>query len=322
MYATKQDDAPDCRDWSKESGDNAVDVKQLRYFLKIVEAGSFTKAADHLGIAQPSLGFQIRKLEQELQVQLLVRNSRGIELTPPGRTLFEEGKRILADMEALRQRVCDMAEAPHGQVALGITPSLAGRLLVPLVKRTKDQLSSVSLAVTEGLSSTLIELVESDRLNLALAYNVAPSRGLHVERLAREQVRFVYPPTADDCDRSPLSFRELAGYELILPSRPHRLRQLADDAAQQCKIELNIVSEMQSMPTILRLVESRLGCTLMAGGSVMRAEDGRLAARPVVDPTLHFDVVLAYTDTRPLSRAEHAVAALVRESVAADYASG
>lgn len=297
-----------------------MDIKQIQYFIKIVEAGSFTKAADQIGIAQPSVGFQIRKLEQELQVQLLVRNSRGIELTAPGRTLFEEGKNILAELNALRQRVCDMAEAPHGQVALGITPSLAACLLVPLVRRTKGQLPSVSLAVTEGLSSTLIELVETGRLNLVLAYNLAPTRGLHIERLARDQVWFFSAGTADDGDRSPLSFRDLVAHDLILPPRPHRLRQLADDAAQQCKVTLNVVSEMQSMPTILRLVESRLGCTLMAGHSAVHAKDGRLAARPVVDPVLHFDVVLAYADTRPLSGAEHAVAAMVREAVASDYA--
>jgi len=297
-----------------------VDVKQLRYFIKIVEAGSFTKAADHLGIAQPSLGFQIRKLEEELRVQLLVRNSRGIELTPPGRTLFEEGKKIVADMKALHERVCDMAEAPHGQVRLGITPSLAGRLLVPLVKRAKDRLPTVSLAVTEGLSSTLIELVEFGRLDLVLAYDVAPARGLHIERLAKDQVWFIYPPAMGDDDRSPLPFQALTRYELILPPRPHRLRQLVDDAAQHCKIELNIVSEMQSMPTILRLVESGLGCTLMAGGAFAAAENVRLAARPVIEPTLHFDVVLARADTRPVTRAEQEVASLLRELVADEYA--
>jgi LysR family nitrogen assimilation transcriptional regulator len=301
-------------------GDFPVDVRQLRYFVKIVEAGSFTKAADHLGIAQPSLGYQIRKLEQELCVQLLVRLSRGIVLTEPGRVLFEEGKRVLAEIATLRQRLCDMSEAPQGQVALGITPSLAGRLLVPLVKRVKDKLPVVSLAVTEGLSSTLIELVEFGRLDLALAYNVAPTRGLHVERLAQEQIWFVYASAdGDDDDNSPLSFRELARHALILPSRPHRLRQLAEDAAQHCKIELNVVSEMQSIPTILHLVENRLGTTLLAGGSLTRANDGRLSARPIVDPTLRFDVVLAYADARPLSRAQHLVAALVRESVGAEY---
>ena len=296
-----------------------MDVRQLRYFIKIVEVGSFTKAAEHLGIAQPSLGSQIRKLEEELRVQLLVRNSRGVELTAPGRTLFQHGQKILTDLKVLHQRVSDMAETPHGVVALGITPTLAGRLLVPLFKRTKERLPTVSLEVTEDLSSTLIELLNYGRLDLVLAYDVAPARGLLVERLAREQVWFVYAREGNNDKQSAISFRELAARDLILPPRPHRLRQLAENAAQQSGVPLNVVSEMQSMPTILRLVESQLGSTLKAGGLDLGMDGSRLAAQPITDPSLQMDVVLAHADTRPVSRAGGAMAELLRESIAAAY---
>lgn len=294
-----------------------MDVKQIRYFIKIVEAGSFTKAAELLGIAQPSLGFQIRKLEQELRVQLLLRNSRGVELTPPGRALYELGQKILADMQSLGQRVSDMADKPHGLVALGITPTLAGRLLVPLFTRTREQLPAVSLEVTEELSSTLVDLLNIGRLDLVLAYDVIPARGLHIERVAREQIWFVYGCDGGAPDLSAISFRELATHDFILPPRPHRLRQLAENASRQSGIPLHVVSEMQSMPTILRLVEGRLGCTLKAGGLDRGMEGSRLAARPVVDPSLHMDIVMVHADMHPLSRGGVAMAALIRELLSA-----
>jgi LysR family transcriptional regulator, nitrogen assimilation regulatory protein len=299
-----------------------VDVKQIRYFIKIVEVGSFTKAAELLGIAQPSLGFQIRKLEQELRVQLLLRNSRGVELTPPGRALFELGQKILADMQSLGQRVSDMADTPHGQVALGITPTLAGRLLVPLFKWTRERLPAVSLEVTEELSSTLVDLLNVGRLDLVLAYDVIPARGLHIERMAREQIWFVYGRDGRDSKPSAISFRELAVHDLILPGRPHRLRQLAENASRQSGIPLHVVSEMQSMPTILRLVEGGLGCTLKAGGLDAGMDSSRLAARPVVEPALHLDIVLVHADMRPLSRAGDAMAALIRELMSSVYPPG
>ncbi len=289
-----------------------VDVRQLRYFVSVVEKGSFTRASEALGITQPSLGFQIRKIEEELKVQVLVRNSRGVQLTEPGRILYERGKRIIADMDDLRRSLSDLSEEPHGPVSLGITPSLADRILVPLIKQVRSSLPAIDLNVTEDMSQNLIDLLEVGRLDLALVFNAVPARGLSVRKLAEDTVFLVYRTGSEVADYSPVSFEDMAGFPLVLPRRPHRLRHLIDDAAQDCGIKLNIIAEMQSLSSILRMVDNGLGATLISSSMTRRnPSEGTLVTREVVRPRMIHDISIAHLDSRPLSRGASAVSRIV-----------
>lgn len=299
-----------------------MDVRQLKYFITIVEKGSFTKASELLGIAQPSLGFQIRKLEDELNIQLLVRTARGVQLTTPGQQLFDRAKVLLRDFDALKRDISDASSEPHGNVALGLTPSLADLLLMPIIEQCRRQYPRIKLSVTEEMSQNLIELLEIGQIDFALAFNILmiPAKGITVEHLADEDIEILLHPSQEPKDDLPIKFRDLAEYPLILPRKPHRLRYLAERAAQQCGIELNIASEMQSLPTILRLVEHGVGATLIAGGSTNRmVREGRLVSRALTNPSLRHDVSIIYLEAKPLSRAEECIASIVRTLVRAEY---
>jgi LysR family nitrogen assimilation transcriptional regulator len=301
-----------------------MDIRQLKYFIAVADRGSFTRASELLGLAQPSLGFQIRKLENELKVQLFVRTSRGVQLTESGRLLFERGKLILADFAALQQQLDDSAEEPHGPVALGLTPSLADRFVIPLIEEVRQRFPGIDLTITEELSQTLIEMIEIGHINLALAYDalLTPSKGLEVRVLAHDNIHLLASPKQAGSDVSPLDCKRLADYPLILPRKPHLLRQHAENVATQCGIELHIAYEMQSLPTILRLVEHGIGATLIAGGDTNRmVKEGRLVARSLVNPALQHDVSLVHSEARPLSRAEQAVADVLETLVITTYRS-
>jgi LysR family nitrogen assimilation transcriptional regulator len=291
-----------------------MDVRQLKYFVAVVNKGSFTKAADLLGIAQPSLGMQIRKLEEELRSELLIRTSSGVRLTKSGRTLFEGAQQIISDMSDLRKSIADVVEEPQGAVTLGITPSLADDLLIPLIERCRQRFPGINLSVTEDMSYAIVELIEVGQLDLGLVFSVKPARGLRSHLLATEGICLLTRASGGKADSTPLEFSALESLPMILPRRPNRLRVLAEEGAQRCKIKLNIVFEMQSLSTILRLVEHGYGATLIAmTGSAQRAAGGRLVSRPLVKPSLKHDVSLVHLDSKPLSRAELAVAGILRE---------
>lgn len=295
-----------------------MDVRQLKYFVTIVEKGSFTKASELLGIAQPSLGFQVRKLEDELNVQLLIRTARGVQMTAAGQQLFGRGKEILKDIDDLKRRISDGSGEPHGPVALGMTPSLAELFLLPLMEECRTRFPRINLSVTEEMSQNLIELLEVGQIGLALAYNVLmmPAKGIAVEHLADEDIEILLHPSLAPKGDELIEFRHIARIPLILPRKPHRLRELAERGAQQCNIELNIVSEMQSLPTIIRLVEHGLGATLIAGGRSNRSvREGRLLSRRVCNPSLRHDVSIIHLEARPLIRAEESVASILRKLV-------
>ena len=100
-----------------------MDVRQLRYFVEVVQAKSFTKAAERVRVAQPALGFQVRKLEEELGSKLLVRHSRGVRTTEAGDALLKHAHAILRQIELAKQEVIDLAGPPRGPLALGVTPT-------------------------------------------------------------------------------------------------------------------------------------------------------------------------------------------------------
>lgn len=298
-----------------------MDVRQLKYFIAVVNKGSFTKAADLLGIAQPSLGMQIRNLEGELRSQLLIRTSRGVELTESGRILFEGARKMIAGMADLKKSITDAAGDPQGAVTLGITPSLADHLLIPLIECCRQRFPGINLTITEDMSYTLVELIKIGQLDLGLVFSDKPVRGLSIHPLATEGICLLTCADGAKSDSTPLEFRALENIPMILPRRPNRLRILAEESALRCNIELNIAFEMQSLSTILRLVEHGYGATLIAAAGSAHRGGERFVLRPLIRPNLKHDVSLIHVDYKSLSRAELAVAGILKELIATTSAS-
>ena len=114
-----------------------MDIKQLRYFMGVLEAKSITKAAEQLYVAQPALGLQIRKLEEELGVELFVRHSRGVTATEAGILLSQHARVLLRQFARARQELLDFAKSPHGRVAIGLTPTGDAVLVAELAARCR-----------------------------------------------------------------------------------------------------------------------------------------------------------------------------------------
>ncbi|WP_143479115.1 LysR family transcriptional regulator, partial [Pseudomonas aeruginosa] len=142
--------------------------KQLSYFLRISELGSFSKAAAVLYIAQPALSRQIKHLEEELGVKLFERSDAGIYLTAAGRLLSDRAKALLTQIESVRNEISTMALRMQGNIALGVPPSFFGLVTTRLVEELRNQYPDVRLTVVEGISSTLHELLLGGQLDLAI----------------------------------------------------------------------------------------------------------------------------------------------------------
>jgi LysR family nitrogen assimilation transcriptional regulator len=217
-------------------------------------------------------------------------------------------------MSDLRRSVSDLSEEPEGAVTFGITPSLADDLLIPLIERCRQRFPGINLSVTEDMSYSIVELIELGQLDLGLVFSVKPTRGLRIDVLATEGVCLLTRASGSTTDLGAVEFSALDNVPMILPRRPNRLRVVAEESAQRCKIKLNIAFEMQSLSSILRLVEHGYGATLIAvTGSAQRAAGGRLVSRPVINPGFTHNISLVHLDSKPLSRAELAVAGILRE---------
>lgn len=296
-----------------------MDIKQLRYFAGVIESKSFTKAADKLRIAQPALGLQIRKLEEELETQLLIRHSRGVEPTEAGLLLLARAEEILELVTQAKQELLDFAGPPRGQIVLGLTPSMSLVLAGDLIRMCADQIPLVKLSLVEELSNILFEWVRDDRLDLTLAFNVEEAAGLRSDPLLRETLFFVESPGRPSESRpDTISFAEVARTPLLLPAAPHALRRVIDRQAEQLGLELNIAIEMHSAFSMKDLVAQGVASTVLPFGAVDKlASEGRVVARRIVEPELTRILSLVYSDRRPLSKGEKVLIQILRDLIEA-----
>jgi LysR family transcriptional regulator, nitrogen assimilation regulatory protein len=298
----------------------AMEVRQLAYFIKVVGLRSFTKAAAELRIAQPALGQQVKNLEEELGVTLLIRHSRGVEPTEAGQLLFDRATRILEDLRRAADEIRELQGSTRGAVAVGMTPGISEFLAGSLVERCSRNFPEVTLNLVQDLSARLIERVATEQdLTLALvsSFDLGRVREVTSQPLANERLFLVGSPELMPDRDSPVRFAELSKYRLIMlgtgaMGRSNGLRRTVEQEAERQNVELNIVYEMQSVTAVTELVERKLGVSLLPLGTVARrVAEGKLRALPVRDPEICRELCLAFSTRRHLSPAARAVRSVV-----------
>jgi LysR family nitrogen assimilation transcriptional regulator len=204
-----------------------MDLKQLEYFVRVAELGSFTRAAQALNVAQPALSRQVRLLEVELRQNLLVRNGRGATPTQAGLLLLEHGRGILHQVERAREELGRVRTGLTGRVALGLPPSVARVLTVPLTRAFRLKMPDAQLSISEGLSSAMQENLQNGRLDIAVLYNPSQVAGIEHTPLGQEELLLVQPrPPGLQEDPPPpaISLQEVAALPLVIPTRPNAIR--------------------------------------------------------------------------------------------------
>lgn len=298
-------------------------LRQLQYFLKVLELKSFSKAAERLRVAQPALGFQVRKLEEELGLKLFDRHSRGVTPTEAGLVLRDHALVILRQVERARLSLTDLAGPPRGKVAVGVTSTINLVLATRLVERCRESCPNISLSIVEGMSEDLVQWLESDRIDLAFTYNPGNSRGLVYEPLLTEDLCLVQIAREAPRDRTTARLAEIATLPMVLPSRSSGLRGIVDDAATRSGIEYEVVLEIDSVAAIKEMVLNAIGTTVLPLGAVKReVDEGRLVARRLEKPALSRRMFLTYSAQRPASSAQSAIEEVMRQVVKENLAIG
>src|SRR6218665_2642684 len=166
-----------------------MDLKQLEYFVRVAELGSFTRAAIALDVAQPALSRQVRLLEVELRQNLLTRNGRGATPTEAGKILLEHGRGILHQVQLAREELGAARGSLAGRVSIGLPPSLSRLITVPLTHAFREHLPQAQLTLTEGFSVLMNEGLRLGHLDMAVLYN--PDRSAEQEMLSLHKEELV-----------------------------------------------------------------------------------------------------------------------------------
>ncbi|WP_298428409.1 LysR substrate-binding domain-containing protein [Ottowia sp.] len=290
-------------------------LKQLEYFVRVAELGSFTRAAEVLGVAQPALSRQVRLLEVELRQNLLQRHGRGAVPTEAGELLLAHGRGILHQVERARDELAQLRGGLAGRVALGLPPSVARALTLPLIRAFRAELPDARLAITESLSASMQELLGSGRLDIAVLYNARPAHGIEIAPLGSEELMLVQP-AGDGGDAAPLTLAEASRLPLVIPSRPNAIRMHVEAQMAAAGCQPTVALEIDSVRAILDLVESGAGMAILSRQTVGSApRPDAFCVRRILMPAgtpLRIPLYTAVSALRPATATQQAVLALVR----------
>ncbi len=293
-----------------------MDLKQLEYFIRVAELGSFTRAAHALDVAQPALSRQVRLLEVELRQNLLLRNGRGATPTEAGQLLLDHARGILHQVERAREDLGRVRGALAGRVAIGLPPTLARVLTVPLTRAFRQQLPEAQLSIREGLSTGMQEALVQGRLDLALLYDAAALPELEIQPLFDEALLLVQarPPGLQEDPPAPVALREIADLPLVIPSRPNAIRMHVEHELAGLGLRPTIALEIDGVAAILDLVAEGMGCAVLprnAASNTVRPSAYTL--RQITDPPLRPRVGIASSAQRPATLTQQAAARLLAE---------
>ncbi|WP_328752236.1 LysR substrate-binding domain-containing protein [Streptomyces sp. NBC_00285] len=281
-----------------------MQFQQLQYFVAVAEARHFTRAADLVHVAQPSLSQQIKALERELGADLFLRARGNITLTDAGEALLPLARRILADADTARHEVQELVQLRSGRIRLGATPSLCTGLLPDVLRGFHDRYPGIRLMIEEGGSHDLVRELARGALDLALVVLPlpTPSPALTTVELLREDLVVVSSPESPapgGPGRRTVRIADLESEPLVMFRHGYDLRELTVAACRAEGFEPDFAVEGGEMDAVLGFVRAGLGVAVVPRMVATRTGRG-LRVTPLARPGLHRTIALAHrSDVAP-----------------------
>lgn len=293
-----------------------VNLRRLKYFVKIVDIGSLTQAAEVLFIAQPALSQQLATLEGEVRQQLLVRTKRGVTPTEAGKVLYRHAQIILRQCEQARVDMEAAGEGLSGQVSVGLAPGTAASALsLPLLRTVRARHPGILLYLNENYGTTLSELIMNGRMDLAVLYGDKAIHGLTFLPLLKEPL-FLVGPASTPAPSQPVKLADLRDIELFLPRPYNVVRKLVDAAFVRAGMVPRVVAEIESAFTLTAAIADGLGATILPASMAREVVASCGAWQfPIVDPVIEAPLALCQSDHLPLSEPAQAVKDILLELV-------
>ncbi len=286
-----------------------MELRQLRYFVRIIETGSMGSAAQDLDIGVSALSQQMSRLENELAIRLLQRTSRGVTPTNAGLAFYSQAQLALrhADDAILAAREARLS----GHVSVGMAPSTASILGIPFIHAMQENYADVRLHVVESLSGNLERMINTRQIDLAVVFQKNKILRWSARPILEEQLFLIgsHALLAALPD-NPITPEQLAGIPLIMPSQGHGLRGRLDAVCQEHALNVEIVAEIDGLALLMRAVRDGLGATLQPGAAISHLDNDALRVIGVHNPVLsrpNFLVSLSDDELTPAGLAARVV---------------
>jgi LysR family transcriptional regulator, nitrogen assimilation regulatory protein len=296
-------------------GRSRIQLRHLDYFINIVDAGSFSRAATMIHVAQPALSQQMAELEESLGVSLLHRSARGVRTTAAGKLLYAEAKAIIDRVEHLPDVVRSSGEDIQGVVRIGMSSVLASFMENVIKRACKAALPNVTLHFVSGTSEQLSNRVRDDSLDIAVIFDGRFVSGVASTALF-EQRLYVVLQRAKPFDHDHVTRDSLRDMPLILPARPHDtiVRMLLEPLFDDWRTAAGITIENDLWAT-LSAVQAGLGSAILAMGDVSALKGGTEMKAIPLEPPLYLSVSLIMPAEEGLASAVSATGNVIQNLI-------
>lgn len=280
-----------------------MNLRALQYFVKLADLRHFSKAADACFVSQPTLSTQIKKLEEELGIQLVERSPKMIMLTPAGEEIANRARLVLSDIEQIRAVARRSSNPSEGTLRLGLFPTLAPYFLPHVVPSVRRDYPKLRLQLAEEKTEDLLRLLQRGELDAALLALPVNSEGLEVEVLFEEPFVLALPADHPLAGRPGLTTEDLRGAELLLLEEGHCLRDHALEVCALAEAHERVDFHATSMETLRQMVAAEVGITLMPLLAVKPpiAATDNMVIRPFEEPAPSRTIALVWRSSSALS---------------------
>lgn len=283
---------------------SSVTIKQLRFFIHVVEAGSITRAAKDLNVAQTALGLQVRKLEDALDMPLLQRRSSGISPTKAGRFICERAREIVQRTDLLVDEVRSFSAEEAREVHIGMVPSLMRCVGAQAVLRAQEALPGINLHLVEGTRNQLMDGLEVGEFEFIFAHDLASEASLRTVPVLRQPLGLVMSPDFGP-ETGAVSFSEAMKTNIVIRGETSHTVDVLTRIAADLGLKPNFAFEIDSLSAMTKVIRD-FDATAIATTDLVadEVERGELTIRPIVDPPIEMTLEFGIRASDQPSRAD------------------
>jgi LysR family transcriptional regulator, hydrogen peroxide-inducible genes activator len=258
-----------------------MQIHQLRYFCAVAKMGSFTRAAQHEHVAQPSLSQQVRKLEDELGTRLFDRLGRTVRLTRFGEAFLPRAEDILRQVASAKSEIHEMAGVEWGKLIIGAIPTIAPYFLAQRLSSFAREYPQVQVSVVEEPTHELLNRIHEGSVDLAVVALPVPNNHCLCQELFRERMYAVVPEESKLASLPRLSLKQVESDPFLLLKEGHCFRENTLAACRRARLHPNVVFESGQFTTILAMVAAGAGVSVIPEMAIEKREGCRFI--PIAD---------------------------------------
>ena len=298
-----------------------MNLKQIEYVLTLAAAGSFAKAADELGISQPSLSQYIKKIEKQLDTVLFDRTGGALRLTDAGRVYADTGRRILALEHEMQGQLNDIAEHRSGSVTVGTSPYRCAAMMPFVAKRFSERYPGMHLIIEEMTTQELLEAAEQGQFDLCLTVRPIDEHIFTCEKIAEEELILAVPSSFPHLPAKEMQGRRypavdaalLGGQPFVMITEAQLMQRALDGLAFEHRLSLKKAAVVKSLEAQIAMVRAGVGMALLPSGIEHFCAEGEVRFYSLQQELPKREVVAVWRKDRKLSLAAEELVRCMKE---------